>query len=206
MRYQLFIFDFDGTLADSGPWMFEAMNKVAARFGLRQLSRDQIEDMRGKDNRAIMREVGVSWWRLPQIATYVRRLADDAPPPPLFDGVPEMLRTLRGAGAKLAIVSSNSETTIRRALGAENAALISCFACNASMFGKASKFRETLKRTGVSAAHAITIGDETRDIEASRKARIACGAVAWGYATPALLRAHAPDHLFGTPADIAALV
>lgn len=206
MRYQLFIFDFDGTLADSGPWMFEAMNKVAARFGLRQLSRERIEELRGKDNRTIMREVGVSWWRLPQIATYVRRLADDAPPPPLFDGVPEMLRALHGAGAKLALVSSNSETTIRRALGAENAALVSCFGCNASMFGKASKFREALKRTGVSAAHAITIGDETRDIEASRKAKIACGAVGWGYATPALLRAHAPDHLFDTPAEIAALV
>lgn len=206
MRYKLFIFDFDGTLADSSPWMFGAMNKVAARFGLRQLSREQIEELRGKDNRTIMREVGVSWWRLPQIATYVRRLADDAPPPPLFDGVPTMLRTLHGAGAKLAIVSSNSEITIRRALGAENAALILCFACNASMFGKASKFRQVLRQTGVAAANAVAIGDETRDIQASRKAKIACGAVGWGYATPALLRAYAPDHLFDTPADIAALI
>jgi phosphoglycolate phosphatase len=206
MRYQLFIFDFDGTLADSGPWMIETLNKVASRFGLRALSRDQIEDMRGKDNRTIMREVGVSWWRLPQIATYVRRLADDAAPPPLFDGVPAMLRTLHGAGAKLAIVSSNSEVTIRRALGPENAALISCFGCNASMFGKASKFRQVLRQTGVAAANAIAIGDETRDIEASRKAGIACGAVGWGYATPVLLRTHNPDHLFDAPADIAALV
>jgi phosphoglycolate phosphatase len=205
MRFQIFIFDFDGTLADSGPWMIEALNKVASRFGLRALSREEIEDMRGKDNRTIMREVGVSWWRLPQIATYVRRLADDAPPPPLFEGVPEMLRALHGAGAKLAIVSSNSEITIRRALGPENAALISCFGCNASMFGKASKFRQVLRQTGAAAANAITIGDETRDIEASRKAKIACGAVGWGYATPALLRTHNPDCVFNAPADIAAL-
>ncbi|UPT62341.1 MAG: HAD hydrolase-like protein [Hyphomonadaceae bacterium JAD_PAG50586_4] len=206
MRFQLFIFDFDGTLADSGPWMIEALNKAAVRFGLRQLSRDQIEALRGKDNRTIMREVGVSWWRLPQIATYVRRLADDAPPPPLFDGVPAMLRTLHGAGAKLAIVSSNSEITVRRAIGPEDAALISCFGCNASMFGKASKFRQALKQTGVAPPRAITIGDETRDIEASRKAKIACGAVGWGYATPALLRTHNPDYLFDAPADIAALI
>jgi phosphoglycolate phosphatase len=205
MRFQIFIFDFDGTLADSGPWIIEALNKVASRFGLRALSREEIEDMRGKDNRTIMREVGVSWWRLPQIATYVRRLADDAPPPPLFEGVPEMLRALHGAGAKLAIVSSNSEITIRRALGPENAALISCFGCNASMFGKASKFRQVLRQTGVAAANAITIGDETRDIEASRKAKIACGAVGWGYATPALLRTHNPDYVFNAPAGIAAL-
>ena len=107
---------------------------------------------------------------------------------------------------KLAIVSSNSDVTIRRALGPDNAALISCFGCNASMFGKASKFRQVLKQNGVAPPRAITIGDETRDIEASRKAKIACGAVGWGYATPALLRAHNPDYLFDAPADIAALI
>jgi phosphoglycolate phosphatase len=74
------------------------------------------------------------------------------------------------------------------------------------MFGKASKFRQVLRQTGVAAANAIAIGDETRDIEASRKAGIACGAVGWGYATPVLLRTHNPDHLFDAPADIAALV
>ncbi|HVK82427.1 MAG TPA: HAD hydrolase-like protein [Verrucomicrobiae bacterium] len=205
MRFQLFIFDFDGTLADSGPWMIEALSKAASRFGLRQLSRDEIEALRDKDNRTIMREVGVSWWRLPQLAAYVRRLADEAEPPPLFEGVSAMLHTLHAAGVKLAIVSSNSETTIRRALGAENAALIACFACNASLFGKAAKFKQALKQTGIAAAHAIAIGDETRDIEAARKARIACGAVGWGYATAALLEAHKPDFMFTSPNDIAAL-
>ena len=73
------------------------------------------------------------------------------------------------------------------------------------MFGKAAKFRQVLRQTGVSAAEAIAIGDETRDIEAARKARIACGAVHWGYATAGILAANQPDFMFETPADIIAL-
>ncbi|HEX8902205.1 HAD hydrolase-like protein [Vitreimonas sp.] len=205
MRFRLFIFDFDGTLADSGPWMIEAFNKAAQRFGLRQFDRDEIEALRERDNRTIMREVGVRWWQLPQLAAYVRRLADEAEPPPLFEGVAPMLRALHASGATLAIVSSNTESTIRRALGPEYATLIHAFACNAAMFGKAAKFRQVLRQTGVSAAEAIAIGDETRDIEAARKARIACGAVRWGYASAGILAANSPDFMFETPADIIAL-
>ena len=205
MAYHLFIFDFDGTLADSGPWMIEALNGAAARFGFRQLSRDEIEALRGRDSRSVMRELGVSWWRLPGIAAHVRKLAREAPPPPLFPEIAPMLRQLRDAGRTLAIVSSNSEETVRRALGPDNSAFIEAFGCDASMFGKAAKFKQVLKQTGVAARNAIAIGDETRDIDAARKAGVACGAVGWGYATPALLQSRSPDHVFATPADIVAL-
>jgi phosphoglycolate phosphatase len=116
-----------------------------------------------------------------------------------------MLRELRAAGRTLAIVSSNNERTIRRALGPDCAELIHVYACDASMFGKAPKFRHVLKQTRTRADHAISIGDETRDIAAARSVRVACGAVAWGYATPELLRAHAPDFLFNTPDEIVSL-
>ena len=52
------------------------------------------------------------------------------------------------------MVSSDSESNVRRALG-DDAALISQFACGASMFGKAAKFKAVLKRTGIAAADAI---------------------------------------------------
>jgi phosphoglycolate phosphatase len=205
MRFELFIFDFDGTLADSGPFMSQAFNRAAARFGFRQLSRDEIEAMRGRDSRTVIRELGVPMWRLPQIATYMRRLAQEGPAAALFPGISAALHALHGAGAKLAVVSSNSEGVVRRALGEGCASLIQIYACNASMFGKAAKFKRVLKRTAVAADQAIAIGDETRDIEAARAASIACGAVAWGYATASVLQAHAPDFFFHTPDDIAAL-
>lgn len=203
LRYRLTIFDFDGTLADSGPWMVRALNEAAPRFGYRQVGDEEIQALRAKDNRTIIREMGVPMWKLPFIAHYIRRQAALAPPPPLFAGVPETLARLRDAGVRLAIASSNSELTIRRALGA-HADLIEVYECNAGLFGKAHKFRTVLRRVRIAAADAIAIGDETRDIEAARSAGIACGGVAWGYALPELLRDKGADVVFESVADMTA--
>ena len=72
-----------------------------------------------------------------------------------------------------------------------------------SLFGKAAKFRRVVRRAGVAAAQAISIGDEVRDIEAARAAGIACGAVMWGYAAPDALRAFGPVMVFRRMQDIA---
>jgi phosphoglycolate phosphatase len=135
-------------------------------------------------------------WKLPLIAAHMRKIAArDADRMPLFEGVPALLQALRGAGVKVALVSSNSEANVRRVLG-PSAALVDHYACGASIFGKAAKFRAVLKSSGVAAAQAIAIGDEQRDIEAARAAGLAAGAVCWGSATEALLASCAPDELF----------
>lgn len=203
MRYRLAIFDFDGTLADSGPWMVKAMNEAAPIFGYRQVSEAEVETLRGKDNRTIIREMGVPMWKLPFIAHHIRRKAAKAPPPPLFAGVPEALDAIHKSGVRLAILSSNSEQTIRAALGPQ-AGLIELYACNAGLFGKAAKFKRLLRDAGVAPSDAIGIGDEVRDIEAGRAVGVACGAVSWGYATAELLRANGADVVFASVAEMAA--
>lgn len=191
MTYRLAIFDLDGTLSDSFPWFTRVINSVADKHGFRRLEVDQIEALRGKSSRAIVAHFGVPRWRLPFVARDMRRLktqhVDDIP---LFPGVETMLRNLSGSGVIVAVVSSDSEANVRRALGA-NARLVSYFSCGASLFGKAKKFRQVLRRSGIAAANAICIGDEVRDAEAASKAGIAFAAVAWGYASrEALANAH----------------
>lgn len=205
MQFRLYIFDFDGTLADSGPIMFEILNRAARRFDFREIDEAELQRYRSVETRVVMRELGIKRWRLPQIARYFRRHARERGSPPLFPGIAEALQALHAAGATLAIVSSNSEAAVRRALGDANAALFSTFACDASLFGKARKFKRVLKVLRCAPEDALSIGDEVRDIEASRKAGIACAAVTWGYAAPALLLASGPDMMIDTPADIAAL-
>ena len=108
-------------------------------------------------------------------------------------------------GVRLALVSSDTEANAREKLGASTK-LFADFDCAASIFGKPAKFRRVLKRAGVSAAEAIAIGDETRDIEAARAAGIACGAVTWGYAAPNALKALQPDLVFERMEDIASML
>ena len=204
--YELVIFDFDGTLADSADWMIETFNGIAQQFGIRSVTPEEIEQLRGRSNREIVSYLGVPMWKLPGIATEMRRRVEaDAHSIRLFDGIQSMLERLRAGGVRTAIVSSNSEQNIRRILGAQNAALIDFYDCGASLFGKARKLRAVVTRSGVPAAKAICIGDETRDIEAAREAGIVAGAVLWGYAKRDVLQSFGPTVMFESMSDIAAL-
>ena len=113
-----------------------------------------------------------------------------------------VLRGLHAAGVKLAVVSSNTEANIRVVLGPELSALVSQFACGATVFGKASKFKRVLKTLGVAPAEAISIGDEIRDLDAAREVGLATAVVCWGYTAPEALRAQKPDHVFEQIGDI----
>jgi phosphoglycolate phosphatase len=195
---RLLILDFDGTLADSWPWLHGAATDAARRFGFRQATKEEAEAFRGQDAATVMRALGVPAWKLPAIARHMRALAAESPPP-LFPGIPAMLEGLAAQGVTLAIASSNAEATIRASLGPALAARIAHWGCGASLFGKAAKLRRILRDSGIPPGAAMAIGDETRDIEAAREAGIAAGAVAWGYAPPELLRARGADMLFDSP-------
>jgi phosphoglycolate phosphatase len=205
-RYELVIFDFDGTLADSAAWMMRAVNPMARRYGFKTVTDDEIEMLRGRSTREVIRYLGVSPWKLPLIARAGKKLmAADAHTIPLFPETEKMLRALHAAGVKIAVVSSNSETVIRRVLGEELGNLISLYACGASLFGKARKFKQ-VTRQGVARDKIICIGDETRDIEAARAVGLDCGAVGWGYAKPSILAAHGPTVSFSSMSEIISYV
>jgi len=205
-RYELVIFDFDGTLADSAAWMMRAVNPMARRYGFKTVTDEEIEMLRGRSTREVIRYLGVSPWKLPLIARAGKKLmAADAHTIPLFPETAKMLRALHGAGVKIAVVSSNSEQVIRRVLGPELSELISLYACGASLFGKARKFKQVTAR-GVSRDKVICIGDETRDIEAARAVGLDCGAVGWGYAKPSILAEHRPTVSFNSRSEIISFV
>ena len=205
-RYKLAIFDLDGTLSDSFPWFLRVVNSIADRHGFRRVEPGDVEMLRGKSSREIIRHLQVPMWRMPLIAADMRRLKSRSIDSiPLFAGVEPMLQELSQRGVLLAMVSSDSERNVRKALG-NSAALMSRFACGASMFGKAAKYRTVLKRTGMAAEDAISIGDEVRDGEAARQAGIDFGAVGWGFGTPEALRQVSPALVFERVADIARLI
>ena len=207
MPYRLAIFDFDGTLADSAAWFRGVFNGVAERYGFRTVTDEDFAALRGRDNRAIIRHLGVPAWKLPLVARHMRGLMTrDIDAIRLFPGAAELLGALHAGGVRVAVVTSNTEENVRRVLGPEAARLVSAYGCGASLFGKAAKFRRVLKVAEVSPAEALAVGDEVRDIEAARAAGVAAGVVSWGYAEAGLLRSRGPDHLFGTMGEVAQAV
>ncbi|MET3891707.1 phosphoglycolate phosphatase [Bosea sp. OAE506] len=203
MAYKLIIFDFDGTLADTFPWFTAVLNDVAQRYRFRRIEAHEVDSLRGYSARQLLDHLGIKPWKLPFIARHMRRLAtDDGEPAPIFPRIEPMLRQLGAAGFVLAIVSSNTERNIRRALGPELAGLFSHFACGAGLFGKAAKFRQIARRAAVEHDRCLCIGDEIRDGEAAREAGMAFGAVGWGFTSSAALEALAPEFLFSDMDEI----
>lgn len=195
MPYELVVFDFDGTLADSFGWMMGVLPEVSERFGLRRVTRDELEVLRHQEPRAALAQLGVPLWKLPSIAMHVRGLAArDAERIALFPGALAALEAIEARGIALAIVSSNSEENVRRALG-PHAARIRHYGCGAGMFGKRPKLRRVAQRAGVAPARVIAIGDEVRDIEAAAAEGMHTGAVTWGYAAREALHRASPTRM-----------
>jgi len=205
VKYQLVIFDMDGTLADSFPWFQKVLNDVADKYGFKRTRPEDVETLRGYDASRLLQALEVPRWKLPMIARHMRALkAQHLHEIALFPGVDRLLQHLNDRGMTLGIASSDSEDNVRRTLGPHNARLMQYYACGASLFGKPAKFGSILKRSGVPPAQTIAIGDEPRDAEAARRAGIAFGAVSWGYATMAALAACHPAEIFASVDEIAA--
>src|SRR2546429_7016701 len=197
-RYRLAIFDFDGTLADSLPWFRASFQDMITRFDLAPVHDDEVEGLRGMSARETRARLNISMGQLPAIVSDMRmRKLAAASEISLFSGIPAMLTDLQRLGIKTAIVSSDSEASVRQVLGPATAH-ITRFDCGAAIFGKHWKFRRVARRLGTEPADTICIGDEIRDIEAARAARIDSGPVAWGYAPPSPLTAAGPTHLFNS--------
>jgi phosphoglycolate phosphatase len=197
VKYKLVIFDFDGTLADSFPWFSGIVNTLADIYKFKRIEGSEVERLRGYDARRLIAHVGVPAWKLPLIGNHMRRLmTQQIGAISLFAGVDQMLRELAAREVTLAVVSSNSYANIRQVLGPANAELIRYYECGVSMFGKHTRFKKIVKKSGVPRSQTLCIGDEIRDIEAARRAELPFGAVAWGFTSVEALQAYAPAELF----------
>jgi phosphoglycolate phosphatase len=203
MKYKLVIFDFDGTLADSLPWIMGVINEIADKYKFKRIDKSEIETLRSYDANKLLKLHRVPFWKIPMIANHARALmTKDIHHISLFEGIDGLLLRLSGNGVTLAIVTTNSCENVRKILGPENAALIDNYECGVSIFGKSAKLKRILKKNGVLNSETIYIGDEIRDYEASRNVNIPFGAVSWGYARIETLKPYLPREIFTSIEEI----
>ncbi|MEI9928366.1 MAG: HAD hydrolase-like protein [Sphingomonas sp.] len=68
---RLVIFDFDGTLSDSGDWFLSVVDELAARFRFRTVEESEIAELRHRSTREVIKYLGIARWKLPFIARHV---------------------------------------------------------------------------------------------------------------------------------------
>ncbi len=197
LNYRLVIFDSDGTLADTLPWIRSIFNDLADEHGFRRVKPEEAERLRNLEGTALLRELKLPLAKLPGVLISLRsRMAEHGGKLSTFAGIPEVLRRLSGCGIQLAVVSSNSQANVERILGPDNSNLFTQFSCGVAMFGKAARLRQVIRASAIPRQQAIYVGDEIRDAQAARRVGIAFGAVGWGQHGEDVLRAQEPAFFF----------
>jgi phosphoglycolate phosphatase len=205
MSFKLVVFDFDGTLADSLASTVETFNRLAGEMGFSPITDPAAA--RHLATRQFLKAHGISFWRLPRVVRRFRALAaEHAADLKLFAGISDALAALALGGAKLGILSSNAEGTIRTALRANGAEGHFGFVVGyPRLFGKGKALKRILRAEKLARSDVLYVGDEVRDIEAAQSAGVKCAAVTWGFHAADLLRASNPDFVLETPGELAAL-
>lgn len=200
MTQKHFIFDFDGTIADS-MWVIISIYEELFH---KKVTPEQVEHIRGLSALQVIKELGVPLWKATPLMTKGKRMMRARlHEVSVFEGIPEMLAELQQKGHSLRIMSSNSEITVREFLKEHNLAqYFTEVIGGVGLFGKAPVLRKTIRTHALPIEDCFYIGDEARDIEAAKKAHVPMIAVGWGYNSPALLQSLAPTYFVTKPISI----
>lgn len=196
------IFDFDGTIADSLEVTIGIYRDLTN--DRRVLTADEVEELRKLPLLKVASAIGVPLWKVPFLVRKGRkimhsRLGDIK----VFDDLPHVFEKLKADGYDLRIVSSNSIENVQTFLKKHDLdAYFTDIHGSVGLFSKARVLRKIIKKDKLQCNMTYYIGDEARDIIASRKAGIRIISVAWGYNHESLLRDLQPYAIARTPHEL----
>ncbi|MDD2289387.1 MAG: HAD-IA family hydrolase [Bacteroidales bacterium] len=201
---QYILFDFDGTLADTFDLVFTLYNSIAGEYGCKPLKPEDRQIIAAGKPQDLLRQYNMSAHKLGLITIRIRKeILSHVPQMKPFEGMKEVLTTLRDKGYRLGIITSNARPNV--VLFLENNGMNSLFDfvySGKSLFGKDKVFKRMLAKKKIHPASAIYVGDETRDIEACRKVGIPIVSVTWGMNNREILSTLNPDQMAHTPQEI----
>ncbi|QYK03669.1 HAD-IA family hydrolase [Shewanella zhangzhouensis] len=186
-RFDLIIFDWDGTLMDSISKIVDCMQALARELSIAEPTEKAVRDVIGLSMPEAMRalfpdetEATRSGWINRYKAHYQ---IFNATPSPLFDGVPELLTSLQGASRKLAIATGKGREGLNRIL--DETRLGAFFHASRCADETQSKphpqmLHELLAELDVSPERAVMIGDSAFDLQMANNAGVAAIGVDYG--------------------------
>jgi phosphoglycolate phosphatase len=203
-----FIFDFDGTLVNSFSAVITLFNTLAERFKYNQLPLDAVAPLRELTSEDLMKKLKIPKYKLPRIIAEVRkRMSSEITQLPPFEHLPIILKQLRTLNVELSILSTNSVKNIKPWLSHYKMEDLFCYIQGgASFLGKRHLLQKMLNRLRIDKGKAYYIGDETRDIQASKACGVTSVAVTWGFNSENILKKCHPDFLVHKPEELLTII
>jgi len=188
MKYDLCVFDLDGTLVDTIADISAAVNAALAQLGYPEKSESEIATIVGHSavymcQHALPPEHMDKWQILLQEYTrYYRQNCCNLSRP--YEGILPVLNALRLAGVKMSVVSNKPHAQAVKVL-----TTLFPKDCFSLILGQMDKFRVkpdpmslcfVLDYLGIPSERAVYVGDSDVDVVFANNAGVDCIAVSWG--------------------------
>ena len=212
ITYNTYIFDLDGTLLDTLGDLAASVNYALRTHGMPEHTIDDVRRFVGNGVRKLMERAVPDGTVNPlfdeAFATfrqhYMEHSLDTTRP---YDGVPEMLATLKAKGCHLAVVSNKMMAatqelcrhffpdTIEVAIGENEAEGIRKKPAPDTVIA-------ALRQLGVGEEGAVYVGDSDVDIDTARNSNLPCISVLWGFRDRDFLLQHGASTLISAPEEL----
>lgn len=185
-RFELIIFDWDGTLMDSAGTIVDCIQAACAELGLAIPSRDAASHIIGLGLHDALTELlpDLPTEHYPRLVEAYRRhyLSQDAQIP-LFPGAADLIADLHGRGHLLAVATGKARRGLERAF--RHSGLGRFFHASRTADETYSKphpamIGELLDELQVPAGRALMVGDTSHDLQMARNAGVAALAAGYG--------------------------
>lgn len=214
MKYDLIIFDMDGTILDTLEDLADSLNYTLKMHGYRTRTMEEVRSFVGNGiRRLVARGAGntISEEELDSLCAtqkeyYSLHCADKTKP---YDGIPELLQTLRKAGYKTAVVSNKADYAVSNLVKQYFDGLFDMAVGERPDVRRKpapDSVSEVLNRLQMPKEKAVYIGDSDVDIETAQNACLDCIAVDWGFRDREVLVSKGAEVIVSTPSEILTFV
>lgn len=204
---KVILFDFDGTVANTFPLVRKILQDFSTKYGYKKFTDKESLAMRDYSIKEVFHHMHVSFYKLPFMAADIKKelnkSVNEIEP---IKGVTDILSTLKKTNYTLGLVTSNNKNNVQAFLQKHKLELFDIIHTGTSAFGKAKVIQDLLNKYTIAKDQVIYIGDEIRDIEATKKVGIPIIAATWGYNSRKGLERYQPKFLIDNPHEILALV
>lgn len=200
---KVIIFDFDGVIVDSLPHYIRIFNQSRLRKSQKPI---KIEDLRDHNAREIIRSLGVTQLRLPYLARKLKKTVrkEIAGYKPVV-GIETAIRKAK-KDHQIGILTTNSKDNVHAFLKTHRLELFDFIVTQPRLFKKDRSLRSILKKEGVAKKDMVYVGDEIRDVEASKRVGTKSISVTWGFNSKKALKNAGPDFIVEKPRELIEIV
>lgn len=214
MKKTTVIFDLDGTLLDTLQDLADAVNYALRKEGMPERTIDEVRRFVGNGVRLLMIRAVPGGESNPlfeetfaQFKEYYGEHCNDNTKP--YDGMIELLETLKSKGYSVAIVSNKIDFAVKELSALYFKGIVPVAIGEKEGVRRKpapDTVREALKELGRIAEESVYVGDSDVDIETAKNAGMPCVSVLWGFRDREFLEEHGAKRYARTAEDVLKLV